>query len=133
MEMKQMRILTIILITCLTACAQTKTRSVDDKKIIDLKTVDNIKIRNHSVQEDTLPILTKQLASEQIKKFVDKWNTAKSIGPSIFVAHYVINITLKDGSTRTFRINGQSIKENNDWCFDLGDTKFIEQLWNETE
>jgi hypothetical protein len=133
MKMKQMRILTIIMITCLTACAQIKTRSVDDKKTIDLTTVDNIKIKNQSVQEDTLPILIKQLTSQQIKIFVDKWNNAKSMGPSIFVALFMIDITFVNGSKRTFRINGQSIKENNDWCFDLGDSKYIEQLWNETE
>tara|TARA_B100000683_G_C12474576_1_gene549016 strand:+ start:1582 stop:1704 length:123 start_codon:yes stop_codon:yes gene_type:complete len=35
--------------------------------------------------------------------------------------------------TRTFSANGDNIKEDNDYCFSLGDKDFIEHLWNESK
>jgi hypothetical protein len=45
----------------------------------------------------------------------------------------LVDITMKDGTKRTFRINGKNIKESNDYCFDLGDKKYVETLWTMTK
>ena len=124
-------ILTLFITTILTACGQTK--SFGDKKVIDLTTVDFIEIRNHSGQADTIQTVRKRLTNEQAKLFIDKWNNAKSNGPCKYIVLYWIDITMKDGTKRTFRINGENIKESNDYCFDLGDNKFAETLWTMTK
>ena len=124
-------ILTIFISTILTACGQTK--SIDDKQAIDLTTVDFIEIRNHSGQADTIQTIRKRLTNEQTKLFVDKWNTAKSNGPCKYIVLYWVDVTFKDKTKRTFRVNGKNIKEKNDQCFDLGDSKYIEQLWTKSK
>ncbi|GIK70535.1 MAG: hypothetical protein D8M18_10530 [Bacteroidetes bacterium] len=116
-------IFTLIILTNLTVCGQTK--SITDKQNIDLTSVDFIEINNNSRQVDTTQITHKRLTYEQTKLFVDKWNMAKSIGPCKYIVLYWINIIFKDGTKRTFRINGNNVKENNDWCYDIGDLAFI--------
>ena len=124
-------ILTLFITTILTACGQTK--SFGAKKVIDLTTVDFIEIRNHSGQADTIQTVRKRLTNEQAKLFIDKWNNAKSNGPCKNIVLYWVDITMKDGTKRTFRINGKNIKESNDYCFDLGDNKYAETLWTMTK
>lgn len=124
-------ILTIFISAIFTACGQTK--SIGDKQAIDLATVDFIEIRNHSGQADTIQTIRKRLTTEQTKLFVDKWNIAKSNGPCKYIVLYWVDITFKDKTKRTFRVNGKNIKEKNDWCFDLSDSKYIEQLWTKTK
>lgn len=124
-------ILTIIFIATLTACGQTKTKSTGDKQPINFSTVDFIEIRNHSGQADSIKTVFKRLTSEQTKVFVDKWNNAKANGPCKYIVLFWADITFKDGTKRTFRINGKSIKEKNDYCFDIGDNKLIENIWKE--
>ncbi len=121
-------ILTIIFSVTLTACGQTKTKSIGDKQTIDFTLVDFIEIRNQSGQTDTIKTVPKRLTNEQSKLFVDSWNNAKSNGPCKYIVLLWVDIKLKDGSTRTFRINGKNVKESNDWCYDLGDNAFITQL-----
>jgi hypothetical protein len=103
---------------------QSKIKSITDKSNIDFKTVDYIEIRNHSGLSDSVKTIRKHLSSEEAKSFVDKWNGSSSIGPCKYLVAYWIDVTLKDGTKRTFRTRGKSIKENNDQCFDLGDEKY---------
>lgn len=124
-------ILTLFITTNLTACGQTKFFVY--KKVIDLTTVDFIEIRNQSGQAHTIQTLCKRLTNEQAKLFIDKWNNAKSNGPCKYIVLYLVDITMKDGTKRTFRINGKNIKESNDYCFDLGDKKYVETLWTMTK
>jgi len=124
-------ILTLFITTILTNCGQTK--SFGDKKVIDLTSVDFIEIRNQSGQADTIQNLRKRLTNEQAKLFIDKWNNAKSNGLCKYIVLYWVDITMKDGTKRTFRINGKNIKESNDYCFDLGDNKYSETLWTMTK
>lgn len=124
-------ILTIIFVLTLTSCVQTKTQSIDDKQTIDFSMVDFVEIRNHSGQTDTIQTVRKRLTNEQSKKVVDSWNNAKINGPCKFIVLFWVDIKLKDGTTRTFRINGKNIKEKNDYCFDIGDDELIENLWKE--
>jgi hypothetical protein len=124
-------ILTFIVSTTFTACGQTKTKSNFEKSNIDIETVDFIEIKNRAGQSDTLDNLTKRLTDEQKNQFVEKFNNSKSNGLRKAIPLYFIDVHLKDGTKRSFRINGQYIKENNDYCFDLRDSKFIETIWNE--
>jgi hypothetical protein len=122
-------ILTIIFAATLTACGQTKTKSIDDKQSVDFSVVDFIEIRNQSGKTDTIQTVPKRLTNEQSKIFVDSWNNAKPNGPCKYIVLYWVDITFKDGTTRTFRINGKNIKERNDWCYDLGDNYILTQLF----
>ena len=124
-------ILTLIVLTTFTACGQTKTKSNFEKIKIDIETVDFIEIRNRPGQLDTLVNQTNRLTSEQKNLFVEKFNSSKSNGLRKAIPLYFIDVHLKDGTKRNFSVNGQYIKENNDYCFDLGNSKFIETIWNE--
>ena len=122
-------ILKIIFVTTLTSCGQTK--SIGDNQTIDFSAVEYIEIRNHSGQADTIQTIRKRLTIEQSKNFVERWNSAKSNGPCKYIVLFWVDIKFKDGTSRTFRINGKNIKEKNDYCFDIGDNKLIENLYKE--
>ena len=124
-------ILTLYISTIFTACGQTK--SIGAKQSIDLTTVDFIEIRKQSGQADTIQTNRKRLTNEQNILFVDKWNAGNSNGPCKFIVLYWVDITFKDKTKRTFRVNGKNIKEKSDFCFDLGNSKYIEQLWRKTK
>lgn len=124
-------ILTFIVSTTFTACGQTKTKSNFEKSNIDIETVDYIEIKNRAGQSDTLDNLTKRLTDEQKNQFIEKFNNSKPNGLRKAIPLYFIDVHLKDGTKRSFRINGQYIKEKNDYCFDLGESKFAESIWNE--
>jgi hypothetical protein len=124
-------ILTFIVSTTFTASGQTKTKSNFEKSNIDIETVDFIEIKNRVGQSDTLDNLTKRLTDDQKNQFVEKFNNSKPNGLRKAIPLYFIDVHLKDGTKRSYRINGQYIKENNDYCFDLGESKFIESIWNE--
>ena len=126
-------ILTFILSIVLLACGQTKTKSTGNKENIDLTTVDNIELRKHLYQKDSLNLNLKILTGEQSIWLVDKWNNAKPKGLCKYFPTYWLRIHFKDSMERTFRINGQSIKESNDYCYDLGDSKYLEQLWTQAK
>ncbi|WP_291117920.1 hypothetical protein [Flavobacterium sp. UBA6135] len=123
--------LTLIISTTFTACGQTKSKSNFEKIIIEIETVDFIEIKNTVGQSDTLKNHTKRLTYDQKKLFVEKFNSSKSNGLRKSISLYFIDVHFKDGTKRSFRINGKYIKENNDYSFDLGDSKLIETVWNE--
>ena len=110
------------------SCEQTNVKSFDDKQLIDLSKVEYIEIRNQSGINDTIQKTPKRLTKEQSKLFVESWNKADPNGPCKYIAVYWVNVKLKDNTTRTFRINGNNAKENNDFCYDIGDSKFTEQM-----
>jgi hypothetical protein len=120
--------LTTLFAATFSACGQTKTKSIGDKQTVDFSMVEYIEIRNHSGQTDTIQTAPKRLTNEQSKIFVDSWNKAKPNGPCKYIVLFWVDIKLKDSTTRTFRINGKNVKENNDWCYDLGDNAFLTQL-----
>jgi len=126
-------ILTLLFAATCSVCGQIKTKSIDDKQIVNFSMVVYIEIRNHLVQTDSVQTVQKRLTNEQSKIFVDTWNKAKSNGPCKYIVLFWVDIKLKDGTTRTFRINGKNVKENNDWCYDLGDNSFISQLMSGNE
>lgn len=128
--MKQLIVLSFLLV--LTACWRTKT--VDDKHAIDISSVDFVEICNHPRLTDSVQSICKQLNSEQGSMFVKKWNKAKFGGIYKLNPRYVIRVTFKDNKKRSFRINGGYVDEQaSGWCFDLGDSTYMEQLWINTK
>lgn len=124
-------ILSFIVSTAFSACTQSKNTSNFEKSNIDNEMVDFIEIKNRAGQFDTLDNLKKRLTVEQKNQFIEKFNNSKPIGLGKSLPFYFIYVHLKDGTKRSFRINGQFIKENNDYCFDLRDGQFIEKIWND--
>ena len=71
------------------------------------------------------------LNDSMIEDLIDRLNKSNSIGKCKFYNLYWLNIYYTDGTIRTFRINGSSIKENNDWCFNIKDSDYMVNLWTE--
>ncbi len=124
-------ILTFIISITLTACGQAKTKSNFEKSKIDIETVDFIEVNNKSKQIDSIQSDKKRLTEKQKSEFVIKWNNSKSLGPIKSMTRFFISVHFKDGTTRQFRGSGQYLKEGNDFGFDLGDSKYLETLWND--
>ena len=124
-------ILTFIISTTFTACGQTKTKSNFEKLKLDIEAVDFIEINNKSEQLNTIQLDKKLLTEKQKNEFVNKWNNSKSVGPIKSMTRFFITVHFKDGTSRKFRGSGQYLKEGNDFGFDLGDSKYLETLWNE--
>jgi hypothetical protein len=118
----------IVTLTISSVYSQTKINSKYSKRPIDLPTVDRIEVRKYLYQTDSLNVNWKILTDEEIKLTVDRWNNSKPKGLCKYMPKYWLYIHFKDGTKRTFRLNGRSIKENGDYCYDFGDTKFIEQI-----
>lgn len=97
------------------------------KQNIDIESIAFIEVRSRTSQSGPL-CHTKRLTDEQKKEFVEKFNKSTASGPRKAVPLYFISVHLKDGTVRKFRINAQYIKENTDYCFDLGDSKYIENI-----
>ena len=128
MKIKLIFILTLVVWT-LTLCGQSKSKSFNDKTPLDLNTIKYIEIRNHSGKSDTVKTISKRLTTTQTKIFVEKFNNAKSSGLYKYITEYWVDVFLKNGTKRVFRVNSNHIKENNDYTFDLGDKKYLENLW----
>jgi len=71
------------------------------------------------------------LTEKQKNEFLNKWNTSKAVRPIKSMTRFFITVHFKDGTSRKFKGSGQYLKEGNDFGFDLGDSKFLETLWNE--
>ena len=129
MTFRQIFISTILILTSLTSCGQVKSKSVGDKKPLDLNAIKFIEIRNHHGGADSVKTIYKRLNTSQTKIFVDKFNSAKSSGLYKYIVEYWVDVSLKDGTKRIFRVNSSNIKEDNDYCFDLGDKNYLKTLW----
>ncbi|MBW6482092.1 MAG: hypothetical protein K0B10_03440 [Vicingaceae bacterium] len=103
---------------------------VIEKSTINFKNVESIEIKNNLYGQTSENIEIRELTSNQVKNMIDKWNNSKSKGPCKFGLQYWLFITMKDGTKRTFRVNGENIKENNDWCYSIGDEQFIKRLFD---
>jgi hypothetical protein len=110
--------------------ASAQLKSVGNKELIKLDSVDHIQIRDLNKADDFTEILLVRFTPEETKAFVDKWNKASSGGARKFITRYWIDVFFKDGKKRTFRLSGRYIKERTDWCFELGDPSFHEAIWN---
>ncbi len=128
-----MRILASLTLLVIALCSfgQTKTKSNEHKLTINKDLVTQIDITNHCYPLDSCQMFTYNLSDSMIEDLIDRLNKSHSMGPCKYINLYVINIYLTDGTKRMFRINGPSIKENSDWCFDIKDPDYAQNVWAE--
>jgi hypothetical protein len=87
--------------------SQTKTK-ITHKTSIDISKVDYAEIYKLTkpIEDSTFGKIIHVLSKDQIKNFAEAWNSSSYNGLCKFKPSYYINIYLKDGSKRTFKING---------------------------
>lgn len=120
--MKQRNLLFLLICLLVLSCTTSKQKST--KKSIELSDVASITIGNSKNDSTALTMI-----DTDIKTFVRKWNKAKSNGLCKYLPTYWIIVNLKNGDQRVFCQNGETIKENNDECFDIGDPKEYNGLY----
>lgn len=103
-----------------------------NQKPIQSEKIDFIDMSSSKIQSDTILSNRKRLTQDQGISFAQKWRDGKLKGPYKFIPIYFITIYFKDGSKREFRTNSTNlIKEETDWAYEIGDAKFVENLWLE--
>jgi hypothetical protein len=109
---------------------QTK-QKITHMTLLDFSSIDHAEICKYTkpIIDSTIGAIHRQLNSEQIKNFVDEWNNSTYIGVCKFKPKYRIDIYLKDGTKRTFQING-SAKESRDYCYEPANKKYFKTLWD---
>lgn len=114
---------------CLIAIFIVNTAFTQEKKKITISEINYIEIhKNESGQRNP----THKLTSEQLKDFVNKWNDSKGTGICKYWSNFNITVYSKNNLIpRKFRTNNNSIKENNDYCFDVGTEKYFEKIWEQ--
>lgn len=121
----------LIIVTFLAQCGHTMPKSSIDKKTFDTSEVSSIAILQVTGPPDTIRNVWKYFTEEQIKSFAYKWNSASDKKLRKYLPTYKIAVYFKNDSTRNFRVNGQYIKEDNDWCFDFKDKDYFKKLYSD--
>ena len=84
---------------------------------LDVSLIENVFIKKVPDGVDSI-----ELSKEQIQLFVRQWNDSKSRGLTKMIVEYWVTVHLKNDSTRNFRINGDCIKEYQDFGFSIKDS-----------
>lgn len=100
---------------------------------IDPGYVDKLVITKIQRESDTILKEQKVLSPGTEEFFIKKWNEAKPVGICKYAANYEIELILKSGRTRIFPINGCSIKENGDECFDTKVEALGDIIWENNQ
>ena len=79
---------------------------------VEINDIKNITIYLHKNQNNKIALTNKEM-----ELFVNEWNTENSKGLCKYVVRIWLVVEEQDGKKREFRINAQSIKENNDYCY----------------
>ncbi len=125
---KLTHIITVICILALVSLTRLAFDVYSYKKASAKKTPIKLEeVENIGIQNDTYRLLT----NEQVSLFVDKWNNSKPRGMVKSAVKYVIFIIFKDGTVRKFRANSNTIKEDGDWGFDIGEEQFFDNLFTD--
>lgn len=101
----------------------------DNRAFIQPSSVTSMIIRKTELVADSSYIAEKTLSKNNENHFLLTWNAAEPKGMCKYAPQYEVLVTLKSGRTRKFRINGSSIKEQNDFCYNTGDSDFGNNLW----
>lgn len=117
------------LATTLASCMLNKSPYADQTPI-DNELVDSVVI-SKGTNDSAHDLVTKKLSSEISKDLIDRWNEASTIGPCKYISNYKMNVYLKNGEIRVFRINGGTMKESNDWGFDIKDKSYFDHIWRD--
>ena len=120
-----------IFIVCFAAVSfsqiKSKSKLLNDKTPLKLNDIEFILIYKNI--PNSSKSLRKQLDTKQCSLFITKFNDAKAVGPYKYITLYYLEVYFLKGGKRTFRVNSNHIKENNDYTFDLGDNMLLETLW----
>ena len=122
-----MRHTLIIIVFVISSCGFKKSQ-LFDKKSIDKDSVDYIVIEQW--HKDSAAY---RLSNKQIMDFIDKWNSSSSSGLYKYIADYNLTVHMKNGLLRNFRINRDKIKENNDYCYNITDKDFFNNVWQQAK
>lgn len=119
------------LLTILTGCTNmevklAKIKTPERINFDEVKCIDIFKIKSDS--EDHIKDSIR-LKDDTALDLVDRWNNAESLGLCKFFPKYWIKVKFNNGLERKFRINGNSIKENNDYCFEFAEYDFEAIFW----
>jgi hypothetical protein len=129
-------------------CNKTKSVLSSDKAELDessidsitIRPYDSIKLKGRNTYEapfyDTIitknfdTTITKKLTEKQIRKFVERWNTAKVNGYYRLgkAYDYLVIVYTKNG-TRRFRTLNPFITENGAWSYETKSSSFFDELW----
>src|SRR5579872_541774 len=110
--MKKISIGFVVIVTIAAFYGQSNPNFSIKKKTIELTEVNSITILKTSGPPDTIKCVWKRLTEEQIKSFVNKWNSSGGKEARKYLAAYKIVVYLKNLSKREFRANGRFIKED---------------------
>jgi len=122
-----MRHILIIFTLVVSSCGFQKSQSFG-KKSIDKDSVDYIVIEQWHKDSSAF-----RLNNKQINDFIDKWNNSSSVGLYKYIAEYDLTVHFKNGLLRNFRINTEKIKENNDYCYNILDKDFFNNVWQQAK
>ena len=128
--MKSIALLFCLVITSFLS-GQTKSKSNEKQLTLNKELIAQIEITNGCYPLDSCDNFTYKLSDLMVEKLTDKFNNSSSEGFCKFIVLYWVKIDFTDGTVKTFRINGDSVKENDDWCYDIKDSDFLERLWDE--
>lgn len=108
------------------------TQSQDKQNIeVDCKEIDFASITyNKSIPKSYNKIDVRELNKNQIEKLTKTLHKATLRGMCKIAAVYKIKIYLKKDAVRVFRGNSKTLKEKTDFCYDLSDKNFYENLWD---
>lgn len=98
----------------------------NSKNNIDINSVDFISLKKKLNATDSIYFLTQ----DEIKLVVNEWNNSKKEGLYKMVPNYHIRVHLKNDTIRSFRVNGELIKESGDWAYSLSNYNLISSLWD---
>jgi hypothetical protein len=123
----------VLLIITSTLHGQTKNGLKENELRINTKSVNRICIAAYCSPNDSCRGTPYQLNNTMAEDLIERLNKSNSRGPCIYYPEYLLHIYFKNGTQRDFRINGSSIKEINDWCFDINDSDYFKNLWIELD
>ena len=123
----------VIIIIAMTSYGQTKNGSEVNKLAINNELVDSIQITNNCLPCDSCQFITYRLNESMTKNLFEILNESNTKDSCKYLTLYWLDIYFKDGTIRTFGINGPLFNENNKWCFDINDSDYFENLWIELE
>jgi len=73
--------------------------------------------------------IKRSLPFEYIEQITNEMNIARNIGLTKFLPKYKVTFTLKDGTTRTFRMTENSIKEDDDLTYEFRTENYADTIW----
>jgi hypothetical protein len=96
---------------------------------LDYNFTDSVVIKKVRCDKDTIDYPSKRLTNLEISKFYIHWNSCKKKELCKFLPTYEITVYSHYVTQRHFRANGGNIKEDNDYCYQLGDENYFDNLY----